>query len=339
MLDSEGLRQINSLPIGFLDATPDKIYQLMPRPTLVHLAGRDRRPLFFSVLLHGNEPTGLMAVQGLLKKYTSSQLPRSISIFVGNVTAAKAGVRCLEYQPDYNRIWPGTEYPACAETKIMQQVVDEMTRRDIVLSIDIHNNTGINPHYACINKLDNRFIHLANLFGRLIVYFIRPKGVQSAAFAEYCPAVTLECGKPGQKYGIQHAQDFLEACLHLSKLPNHPVLGSDIDLFHTIAQVTIPPEVRFSFSNQECDLLLDGDLDRMNFTEVPAGTTIGQLKGYPTLPVVALNEWGEDRTVDYFAIEQGELVMRKSVMPSMFTLDEKIIRQDCLCYIMERISV
>lgn len=338
MLDSEELRQLNSLPLGFLESTPDKLYQLLPQPTLIHIKGRDLRPLFFSVLQHGNEPTGLMAVQGLLKKHFGSELPRSISIFVGNVLAARTGVRHLVNQPDYNRIWPGTEYPYCAETQLMQQVVDEMTRRDVVLSVDIHNNTGINPHYACINKLDNRFIHLANLFGRLIVYFIRPKGVQSAAFAEHCPAVTLECGKPGQKYGIQHAQNFLEACLHLSELPDHPVPVGDIDLFHTVAQVTIPTEVNFSFDNQACDLLLDGDLERMNFTEVPAGTAIGQLKNYPTLPVVALDEWGEDKTTDYFGIEQNELVMRKNVMPSMLTLDEKVIRQDCLCYIMERIS-
>lgn len=340
MLAIEELRQIDSLPMEFLEATPDKLYQLMPQPTLVHIEGRGQRPLFFSILLHGNEPAGLMAVQGLLKKFVGAELPRSISIFVGNIAAARVGVRRLEAQPDYNRVWPGSEYPPCVETALMQQVVDEMTRRDVVLSIDIHNNTGINPHYACINKLDNRFIHLAHLFGRLIVYFIRPKGVQSAAFAEHCPAVTLECGKPGQKYGIQHAQDFLETCLHLPELPNHPVPLGDIDLFHTVAQITIPAEIRFSFNDPECDLLLVGDLDRMNFTEVPTGTVLGKLKkNCPLLPIVALDELGKDRTADYFRIEQGELVMRKSVMPSMFTLDEKIIRQDCLCYLMERISV
>ena len=50
-------------------------------------------------------------------------------------------------------------------------------------SIDIHNNTGLNPHYGCVNRLDPPFLHLATLFSRIVVYFKRPLGVQSAAFA------------------------------------------------------------------------------------------------------------------------------------------------------------
>ena len=39
----------------------------------------------------------------------------------------------------------------------------------------------------------------------------------------------------------------------------------------------------------------------------------------------------------YFAVDNGELVTTRPVMPSMFTLDMKIIRQDCLGYLMERL--
>ena len=34
------------------------------------------------------------------------------------------------------------------------------------------------------------------------------------AFADLCPAVTLECGRPGEIGGEQHALDYLETCLH-----------------------------------------------------------------------------------------------------------------------------
>jgi hypothetical protein len=34
-------------------------------------------------------------------------LPRSLSLFVGNTAAAEQGVRHLPEQPDYNRVWPG----------------------------------------------------------------------------------------------------------------------------------------------------------------------------------------------------------------------------------------
>jgi hypothetical protein len=39
----------------------------------------------------------------------------------------------------------------------------------------------------------------------------------------------------------------------------------------------------------------------------------------------------------YFSIEDNMLLTARPLMPSMFTLDEQIIRQDCLGYLMERL--
>jgi hypothetical protein len=38
-------------------------------------------------------------------------------------------------------------------------------------------------------------------------------------------------------------------------------------------------------------------------------------------------------------VRRGELLTRRVVMPSMLTLDERVIRQDCLCYLMERFPI
>ena len=109
------------------------------------------------------------------------------------------------------------------------------------------HNTGINPHYACINRVDNRFLQLASLFSRTVVYFIRPLGVQSMAMSSVCPAVTRECGKPSHEYGTEHAREYLDACLHMSAIPEHPVASHDVDLFHTVAIVKVPDGVSFGF--------------------------------------------------------------------------------------------
>ena len=62
-----------------------------------------------SVLLHGNEDTGLQAIQQVLRKHAGRPLPRALSIFVGNVAAARHNLRRLDHEPDYNRVWPGTD--------------------------------------------------------------------------------------------------------------------------------------------------------------------------------------------------------------------------------------
>ncbi|MGR9074092.1 MAG: peptidase M14, partial [Gammaproteobacteria bacterium] len=64
------LVQLDTLPNGILEAASGALHELLPEPTLVHLPGKNPQPIFVSVLLHGNEPTGLMALQLLLKKYS-----------------------------------------------------------------------------------------------------------------------------------------------------------------------------------------------------------------------------------------------------------------------------
>jgi succinylglutamate desuccinylase len=333
------LKQLDYLPEGLLEISTKDLHTILEEPTLIHLSGKQASPLFVSVLLHGNEPTGFMAIQSLLKKYQNKQLPRSLSVFFGNVTAARYDLRRLDNQPDYNRIWPGTELSNCAETEMAKEIVAAMKKRKVFASVDVHNNTGLNPHYACINSLETQFLQLASLFGRLIVYFIRPKGVQSAAFAQICPSVTLECGRPDQQHGIEHTLEFLNSCLRLTELPQHQILARDIDLFHTVAQVTVDEKVSFSFKHADTDLMLNANLERMNFTEVSPGTALGTSKQIASMPLIAKDENGNDVSDDFFSFHNGELQINRLTMPSMLTLDERVIRQDCLCYLMERIHL
>ncbi|HIB83520.1 MAG TPA: peptidase M14 [Chromatiales bacterium] len=332
-----------TLPEGLLDAQAVELQALLGAPTLIHLPGERPEPLFVSVLMHGNEVTGLGAVQRVLKSYQVGggrrKLPRALSLFVGNVSAAHEGVRRHDDQPDYNRIWPGTPEPDSPEQKMMRDIVELMRDRRVFASIDIHNTTGINPHYACLSVLDNQFFHLARLFGRTVVYFLQPKGVQSQAFSTLCPAVTLECGLPGQEHGVDHAATYINDCLHLQELPNHPLPKGDLDLFHTVAQVKIKPDVEFVIGEGISPLCLLPDIDHLNFHELPVGTSIGQVTDDASLPLVVISESGQDLSSEYFYVEDGQLRLRRPVMPSMLTLNAQIIRQDCLCYLMERYPI
>jgi hypothetical protein len=252
------------------------------------------------------------------------------------VAAAARGLRHLDGQPDYNRIWPGSELPPTREHALVEQVVDLMAKRGVFASVDVHNNTGLNPHYACVNRLDNRFLHLAALFSRTLVYFLRPRGVQSMAMARLCPAVTLECGKPGQPRGTEHALEYLDACLHLAEHNPHAVVPQDVDLFHTVATVRVRSDTRFGFGARGVDLELAPDLDRLNFRELPAGTLLGCLHSALGLGLEVSDEQGVDVTDRYLIADDRELKLRVSVMPSMFTTDHRVVRQDCLGYLMER---
>ncbi len=335
---------LSAIPDGLLDAEPAELNKLLGGPVLIHLEGRRQPSLFLSVLLHGNEPSSFLALCRMLRRYKvgggSEDLPRSLSIFIGNVSAAEKNVRRLEGQPDYNRVWPGSPAEDSPEKAMMAEIVESMRARGVFASIDSHNTSGPNPHYACVNSTEAPFLHLATLFSRTIVYFGLPPGVQTMAFAKFCPSVTLECGQAGDAHGVAHAAEYMDACLHLSRFPDTPVAPHDYELFHTVARVTIPEDVTFGFSDaaggEDVDIRFRQDLDRMNFTEVAAGTRIAEIHGNGAARLKIENEEGEILDDRYLQYEDGNLSFRTTLMPSMLTHDRTIIRQDCLCYLMER---
>ena len=56
----------------------------------------------------------------------------------------------------------------------------------------------------------------------------------------------------------------------------------------------------------------------------------------PGLPLDVRDEQGQDVGERFFEVEGGELRLRQSLMPSMLTRNQAVIRQDCLGYLMER---
>ena len=334
---SEMLQILNHLPARLLEVGAAQLHEVLSGPTLIHLPGRRTEPLFVSVLLHGNEDTGWYAVQSLLRKYHDRELPRALSVFIGNVAAGRVGVRFLEGQPDYNRIWE--DIPGVGDTPergMMRRVVDEMRARKVFASVDVHNNSGINPYYACVCRLEHRFFQLATLFSRTVVYFTRPRGVQTAAFSELCPAVTVECGQAGQVHGVAHAVEYLDACLNLAEIPGHKVAPHDIDLFHSVVIVKVPEDISFSFADSAVDIRFVDGLDYMNFRELPAGTLLGWVIGKKKIHLQVRDEQGREVSEKYLTLENGEIRTTVPVMPSMMTTNANAIRQDCLCYFMER---
>jgi len=331
------LKQEYTYPEKLLNINANELYTIFPQPTILHIEGKRNEPLFISILLHGNETTGLNVIQKLLTKYKNTSLPRSISIFFGNTQAARYKKRMLDHQPDYNRVWPGTTEPNCEESIIMQSIVNEMKNKNVFASIDIHNNTGLNPFYACINKLDNQFLQLASIFGHTVVYFLTPKGVQSNAFSMLCPAVTIECGRVDSSGNSEQAFDYVDTILHLDNIKSDPIPPQNINLFHTVARVTIPQHTSISFNNKTADIFFNKDLDRMNFLEVPIGTSIGSVSPNKDIKLIVHNENEQDVSDIYFHVENNEIKTLRDVMPAMLTLNEEIIKQDCLCYLMERV--
>lgn len=324
---------LEQLPNGLLERPAEQLYQILDGPTLIHLAGRHEPPLFICVLLHGNEHTSWDALRQLLAHHQGSTLNRSLSILIGNVEAARYQQRFLDHQVDFNRIWGG---PRAQMHPLAAQVIDLMSARGIFASVDVHNNTGKNPHYACVNVVAPAYLRLARMFSRTVVYFTRPDTVQSMAFARLGPAVTVEAGLSGDPRGTEHVFKFLQDCLELQHLPDGPVTADDVDLYHTVAIAKVAPHYTLGFADCEAQINLDHEIEYFNFREIAAATPLGAVLPTVRAPFIVTNETGDDVTEDYIFVDQGTIKNRRPVVPAMITRDLNAIRKDCFCYFMER---
>ena len=327
------LQLLSSLPAGFLDCTADQLYKILNGPTLINLPGINPEPLFICTLLHGNETTGFESLQRVLKHADLAALPRSVSIFIGNVEAARHGERRLPGQPDYNRIWStGSD----DEHVMTRRVLSFMQQRRVFACIDIHNNTGRNPHYAIVAALENPHLALAGNFSRRVVYATYPDTSCAAAFSSLCPSITIEAGVVGDSSGVDHVSHYLTHCLSNDDWQHQDTV--DIDLYRTVAILKIRESCSIGLAGEDADVELVPEVDHLNFSMLDPGTPLGSARNGSGDCLVVEEAQGRGKLSDYLTLQDGELRTVKPIMPAMLTTDCDIIRMDCLCYLMEPIQ-
>ena len=328
----ENFDRLHGLPDGFFDISTANIRTLFPNPTLIQLDGKDPSFLFISILLHGNEYTGLKVMQQVLARH-AEDLPRSVLLFIGNVRAAEMNRRFLPGQVDYNRCWPGTDQEPSPTSQMMHRVVEIAHGLPLFAAIDIHNNTGKNPHYACIADptLENQ--NLAARFNRIGMVF-RERGVCTMAFNGICPAATLECGLPGDPKGIEHACRFLEDMLTLDELPHTKPTRHALHLVESHLTLNIPEHVSFEFDPAaDADLRFENDIEERNFTLIDPHQVFGYTR--VARPISITDPDGHDVTDDIMRVEEGKIYLNNTLMPAMLTRDKLVVRQDCLCHLLQ----
>ena len=184
-------------------------------------------------------------------------------------------MRTLPHQDDYNRSWPGTPRPDTPVARLMREVVEIVRQQAPFASIDIHNNTGHNPHYACVNSLAETHLHLARLFSRTVVYFERAGRRAIGGARDDLPGGDGRMRARRRGAGVAHAAEFVASASPCSAFPIIPCRTGDLDLMRTFAIIKVPPDASFSYDGTDADFRLRADLDQLNFSELDPGTVFG----------------------------------------------------------------
>ncbi len=326
MTAATALRRIEGLPPGLLDVAASALNDWLGAPTLLRLKGRERAPILISVLLHGNETSGWDGLRQVLRRHAAA-LPRDLLILIGNVEAAAAGVRTLPGQMDFNRIWR----PASGiGIEVLAGVADE----PLLAVVDLHNNTGKNPPYAVLTDLSPGSLGLACLYDSGVGVLVEePDTVLTRAFAGRAPSIALELGPVADAEAVPRAARFLDRLLAVGEVPAGHM--DDLRLFRTLARVHPPADAAFGFAGVgegDLDLVLDAGMEASNFRALPAGAEFGVARNGFSLRV--LDNQHRDVTDRFLKVRDRRILAAAPLIPAMYTTDENVIRQDCLCYLM-----
>lgn len=304
------LNEMRGLPPAIAATPAAALADVLPGPTLFDLRRTGRAPLFVSVLLHGNEISGWDAVRGL----AAALAERSALVFVGNLAAARADVRSLPGQADFNRIWGAAG--SGPEAELAAELVARLEAAQPALAIDIHNNTGRNPPYAVVADTAAASLALAGAFAKRVLLATQPRGFLTGRLAPICPAVTVEVGTPDDAASTPRAEAFLRQLI-AAPPPSAPV--GTLELFETKVRITV-----------SADTAIATEVQCFNFAAAPAGTALtraGRLRAFDAA--------GADVSERYLTRTGAATRLRHDSVLAMFTGSLAAARQDCLCYLLE----
>ncbi|MBP9708386.1 MAG: succinylglutamate desuccinylase/aspartoacylase family protein [Oligoflexales bacterium] len=341
-------QEITTIPESLLSISASELHSILPKPTILHLDGKKKPPLLISCLLHGNEHSGFLMVQNILKNFLrDNTLARETYFLFGNVDAAAKNQRKLDHQPDFNRIWRDERHP------LVKRVLELVKEKNFMAAIDLHNNTGRNPHYACVSQAKAEHINLALLFSPHLVYFTAPDSTLSVVLSKTIPALTLECGLSLDPEICEKGQNFLNALYRLDNLPKTLPCQNTCRLQQSTVNIKVPSLARVGYGNlsahnelqslsKDFDIILRSDLDTLNFTEIKKSEVLAFVENpefdlvlnylEPAHALIHKKRSYMYKKDSYFYIEPG-------LTPSMLTLNAKIMKEDCLGYLMIPIEI
>ncbi len=315
-----------ALPEGLLDCPAAGLLDALGGPTLFDLSRGLPDPLFVTVLQHGNEVSGWDAVRAFL--HGGSTPP--MLLYVANVAAASAGRRTLAGQrqtstgPGNGGRHPGGAPRPTGDATARWQAPPR-------LAVDIHNNTGTNPHYSVLTDLGPRCLGAAAAFSPLALLAQHRDGIQTERFTKFCPAITIETGVVGEPASAARTTDYLTRAVRWREAPEASF--SDLTVYRNQVRIVIE-EADADFTSPAV-LVLREDLEQYNFACLEAGNLFARRdRSAAGAGLRAVDVTGADLTDFYFEIHDAELRLRQPVYLSMYTRDIDIARQDCLCYFM-----
>jgi len=316
-------------------ATPVEFLRQLQGPTLIRVQGRERRRCRAVVtLLHGNEPSGLMAVHRLLRDGTEPLTDLLIFVVCTHTALSPPlfSFRQLPGERDMNRCFQAPY--AGWQGRLASAILEHLAAAAPEAVLDIHNTSGDGPCFAVCTSDDPFYRDLAALFShRLVVTDLRLGALMETTSAEV-PVITIECGGSRE----QHAHDI--AVAGLQRFIEAPQLfglaeAVEMDIYHHPVRLELRGGATIAYADQPdplVDITLPSHIDRRNFGIATPDMPLAWLGSAGLNTLRLSNSSGEFRLEEFFTVRGNRMYPSQTLKLFMVTTNPRIAASDCLLY-------
>ncbi|MFL0799598.1 MAG: succinylglutamate desuccinylase/aspartoacylase family protein [Agarilytica sp.] len=286
-----------------------------------------------STLIHGNEPSGLLAVFKLLQQKIVPET--NLAIVISSVRAARQTPvftqRFIPGEFDLNRRFG---YFDCHDrvTELAKHITEYIRDLCPQFVVDLHNTSGNGPAFA-VSISDHMAVRkMASLFAtEMVVTQLVVGSLMEQNFN--CPIVTIECG--GAKEEKSHHTAY-EGLMALATRPDvFSMAPPDIHVICHPVRIKAQEGMSLCYGvnkTDDVDITLIPDIEKLNYQVTEAGTELAWLDRSLGDCLTAINDHGEEVIEALFEIVEGRLTAKRNLRVFMATERADIALSDCIFY-------
>ncbi len=311
-------------------------------PTVIDITGKDESKCrVFTTLLHGNEPSGLIAMHRWLT--ANDELPSpttNVRFIICSVEAANISPifsrRYLDGGKDINRCFSDDntgDCGFCQRALLIEQAIKEVKPEILV---DIHNCAGSGPAFAVAPLISPEVLSITSYFCQTIIL----SGLQLGTLMERkfdCPMITVECGGSNDEQSHHVAYQGLKQ-LTLNEQSNNFHQSKSVDIIYKPLRLELKPHTSLSYGNHDegfTGVCIKSNIEQLNYGISRKDQMLAWVdeKGLDNFELI--NEHGENVISDYFTCKKNVLTCAVDLRIFMATDNENIAINDCLFYVVK----
>ncbi len=330
-----------------LHADYEQFILSMTGPTVIDITGKDHKKYrVFTTLLHGNEPSGVIAIHRYLTEIADHKQPTTnLRFIICSVEAAAFrplfSMRYLDGGMDINRCFgKRCSYKFIEEHEGYYQraLLIERAIREVnpEMVIDLHNASSPGPTFAISSVVTTETLSLASLFCRtLILSDLTMNSIMEQDFN--CPFITIECGCCYDEQAHEIAFSGINQ-VSLCDGIGYIYQEKQVEVIYRPLRLQLVQNTKLSYAQHDegnSGVTLKENIEYFNFGSAHQDEMLGWIDGKGLDNLQLIDNSGKNILEEYFYARNNQLVCRHNLRLFKATSNKATAINDCLFYVVK----